>query len=438
MSSIIDTKKLYAICIIILIIVLFALFYYNDVFCTNSSYGKAFLVIISVLQTGIIMYVTNSLEKEIKRKGGVVVDTEISDSFSRISPEFIPFRYKLELSEVVSHAPLWYLKENISAIFSDEYTRHNALENPNIIPLLNEHAMRLDKSDLIILARNPKVTELNSLGKAIHYHNSPRVYDQLFNATRRYPEVFKEYIKNPNLNEYFLDANLVNKFEVLDELAINPNDKAVNIVINNLSGLSKEGWWNLAENTNPKAISIIRGKINELDEIGWKHLALNPNAIDILEDNPDKIIKYKVWSQLCQNPNPKAVNILRENIGRLNEYHWQILAKNPNATDIIEENLDKLDERGWEYLAENPNAIDIMNGYLKNISKKTWARLVRNPKAIDIIKENMDIIKKYDLWNSLSGNPEIFMTDSKPSNIRLNEYIKQYDNEMKQNNGLFL
>ena len=64
--------------------------------------------------------------------------------------------------------------------------------------------------------------------------------------------------------------------------------------------------------------------INNLD---WICLSGNPNAIDLLEQNPNKIH----LTSLCQNPN--AIHILEKNQHKI---YWEILSENHNAIRILE------------------------------------------------------------------------------------------------------
>ena len=53
--------------------------------------------------------------------------------------------------------------------------------------------------------------------------------------------------------------------------------------------------------------------INE-DDLCWSGLSSNPNAIDLLEMNPEKID----WGKLSSNPN--AINLLENNPEKINWY----------------------------------------------------------------------------------------------------------------------
>ena len=52
----------------------------------------------------------------------------------------------------------------------------------------------------------------------------------------------------------------------------------------------------------------------------------NPNAIHLLEQNPDKIY----WPKLSENPN--AIHLLEQNIDKIN---WWRLTENPNANHLF-------------------------------------------------------------------------------------------------------
>jgi hypothetical protein len=46
--------------------------------------------------------------------------------------------------------------------------------------------------------------------------------------------------------------------------------------------------------------------------------------------------------------------------------NWDYLSRNPNAIDILEQNLDKVN---WYGLSENPNAIHLLE---QNLDKIKW------------------------------------------------------------------
>jgi hypothetical protein len=81
---------------------------------------------------------------------------------------------------------------------------------------------------------------------------------------------------------------------------------------------------------------------------------MNPNAIHILEKNPDKVD----WNYLSRNLN--AIHILEKNLGRVD---WKCLSKNPNAIHILEKNLGRVD---WKCLSQNPSIFELDMNFIKS------------------------------------------------------------------------
>ena len=124
-----------------------------------------------------------------------------------------------------------------------------------------------------------------------------------------------------------------------------------------------------------------------IEKLDWKFLSINPNAIDLLKENPDKII---YWRELSGNPN--AIDLLKENYDNI---YWEFLSENPNAIELLRENIKNID---WWKLSGNPNAIELLKENQDNIN---WKLLSFNPNAIELLKENQDNIN----WVNLSLNP---------------------------------
>ena len=118
-------------------------------------------------------------------------------------------------------------------------------------------------------------------------------------------------------------------------------------------------------------------------------LSRNPNAISLLEQNPDKIN----WSELSCNPN--AILLLQQNLDKIN---WKLLSSNSNAMSILEQNIDQVH---WATLSDNPNAISLLE---KNVDKIIWHYLSSNPNSISLLQQNLDKIN----WEELCWNPNIF------------------------------
>ena len=85
----------------------------------------------------------------------------------------------------------------------------------------------------------------------------------------------------------------------------------------------------LCKNPHPAAIPLIEQTLatRDLDVEEWYWLCQNPNALHLLEQNPEKIY----WQSLSENPN--AIPLLEQNPEKI---HWDILALNPNAIHMME------------------------------------------------------------------------------------------------------
>ena len=157
--------------------------------------------------------------------------------------------------------------------------------------------------------------------------------------------------------------------EKLDWGWLSENPNAIELLKNNPT---KIVWMNLSANPAPYAIKLLK---ENQDKINWKWLSFNPNdeAIELLKENPKKID----WEMLSQNPNPEAIELLKSNRGKID---WELLSRNTNdgALELLKANQKKI---YWDELSRNTN-----------------------PEAIELLKANPDKIN----WFWLSGNPAIF------------------------------
>ncbi len=154
--------------------------------------------------------------------------------------------------------------------------------------------------------------------------------------------------------------------------------------------IKNNSYW-IKMSINPEAIQIIE---QNLDKVDWTGLSLNSAANHILEKNLDKIN----WKMLSMNPD--AVHILEKNLDKID---WEYLSLNTNAIHLLEKNLDKVD---WDTLSSNKNAIHILE---KNLDKVDWYALSKNPGAIYILEQNLDNI----VWSGLLVNTAVYTLDTK-------------------------
>ena len=170
-----------------------------------------------------------------------------------------------------------------------------------------------------------------------------------------------------------------------DWLSANPN--AIDLLNANPDNIK---WKMLVENTNPRAIELIKENRDNIDwMINWRRsLSRNPAAIDMLKAHPNDID----WKMLSSNP--AAIDMLK---ARPNDIDWKMLSSNPAAIDMLKARPNDID---WKMLSSNPAAIELLK---ENKTKICWYMLSKNvnPKAIDMLKTNPDNIN----WEFLSENP---------------------------------
>ena len=100
--------------------------------------------------------------------------------------------------------------------------------------------------------------------------------------------------------------------------------------------------------------------------LDWNNLSANPNAIHMLEANPDKIN----WFRACQNTSIHRFK-------KVLDVDWFSLSANPNAMHLLNDKME------WSALSQNPEAIHILE---KNLDKVDWYNLSINPKALHILE----------------------------------------------------
>jgi len=164
-------------------------------------------------------------------------------------------------------------------------------------------------------------------------------------------------------NPYF--ENLHSDYEI-NWLYLSGNRKATKILKKNPENID---WCWLSRNTSHKAIKLLK-KFPQ--NINWYWLSQNPSAMDVIEENLDKVD----WRQLCKNPN--AMHLFEDNTI---EIEWSYLSANPNAIDILEQYREKID---WRWLCKNPNAAFYLEENIENkFDKLDWQWLSENPCIFD-------------------------------------------------------
>ena len=176
------------------------------------------------------------------------------------------------------------------------------------------------------------------------------------------------------------------------------------------------------------SVLIDPNKYNELLILQFKDeyltgLSSNPNAIKILEKNPD-IIDY---SRLSANPN--AIKILNKILDKHpDNINYDNLFLNPNGSKLLRSEYKPTEQLKIKKICRS-NDIEA----IKKLKNPDWDELYSNPVAIDLIhkkvnKETLSIPQK------IFENPNIFITDkelkSKLKKWRNNPKINPYTDEI--------
>jgi hypothetical protein len=230
-------------------------------------------------------------------------------------------------------------------------------------------------------------------------------------------ELLREKAEEENKMERF-DLSRMADYKKLDWKNLSANPGTVELLKQYRRNIK---WDRLSENTNLEAIELLKEKIEkeskmkesqleklkDEDKIDWNQLCLNAGAIEIIKANPKKIN----WQYLSKNPNPEAIELLKNKVEEENKMtgrklinvfkeryiDWDVLSLNPAAIEILEENPKNI---LWKHLSENKNAVELLKKYPDNID---WNGLSLNPNpaAIELLEKNLAKIN----WIELSANP---------------------------------
>ena len=188
---------------------------------------------------------------------------------------------------------------------------------------------------------------------------------------------------NPNP----LAMNIIKKMEfntdLLRYVCANDSYDTTDYIKKHLDKMTQECWHALSK--NKYAINILEENIDKID---WKRLSLNQNASRIIEQNMDKVD----WENLSYNPG--AIHILEKNIDKIN-WHTIVENANPKIEKIIEENIE--------------NVMNTNNGHIdqEGYENYVWCRFSQHPKLLNMLERNQDKIDYY----CLSMNESIFEID---------------------------
>lgn len=286
------------------------------------------------------------------------------------------------------------IEKNINKISNERFGLENLSQNPNAASFLEKNPKYINWQGLSsnpspiaikLLEQNkdkihPHLLASNTNPKAMPLLEKVEDINEIFHNF-----IFKKLVKNPNAIYFFKKyTDKLNQSQLYDIL-VNPG--AIDFILENYPDKLNLYLHRLSSNPSPTAIELLE---KNPDKIDWEHLAMNksPDAIKLLEKYPDKLrtrVGMFGWPYLSRNPN--AVNLLENNVDKI---MWEQLLKNPNpsALSLIEKHpeyvdIEKLDRLHlWEDLSANPAIFQPTIG--EELGEELVDKMTENyPKTVD-------------------------------------------------------
>ncbi len=316
--------------------------------------------------------------------------------------------------------------------------------NPIAIDLLQQN---LDKVDYEEFSKNSSASHILTLDKKYNNEISINLDDSHelllekldcvdIKSIKPFNRFFKSDYDIKNLKKdlkYILDDfNLtsIDPFNKISKNIINKYVECENMLNLLIIALSKINWKELSR--NPIAIDLLQQNLDKVDlEEFSKNSAAShilildknyDNEISINLDDSNKLFLEKIdCIDLYQNKSNshilklKNIKVIDKIIENLSKDDWKKLSSNFNAFYILQNNLDKVD---WEEITKNQELSDKL---LKSLNEEDWKKLSSNPKAVYILKQNLDKID----WDELYKNPNaIIILENILTKINWKEYYK--------------
>lgn len=178
---------------------------------------------------------------------------------------------------------------------------------------------------------------------------------------------------------------------MLDNMTLSENPEAVDFLIKNREKID----WFILLGRNPNVHKfLLKISKHDLAKIKISDLLWNSSldALEFYENHTGKKISTEI----------KAIKLKSGNNSQQKDsslgINWSRLSRNPDAIELLEQNLDKID---WRELSKNTAAMHLLE---KNPDKIDWTNLSSNPAAINFLRKNEQKI----MWESFSGNLGIF------------------------------
>lgn len=303
-----------------------------------------------------------------------------------------------------------YIQQNIQILKDEEKKEDYIMKlcrntNKDVFKIL----IRYFKNEII---KDPSYCRIMALNKAIPYipfleQNFAPHYITQIPVLFENPEAYDLMIKNMNC---FFDVTYI------PFICSNPRCAHFIELYIHYSLLDADSWLSIC--MNPSCLDIIQSHLDllqnmpDIKDIFWEYIALNtnPKAINIIKDNITFFDREDCWLSLCSNQTDEAIQLLSENLDKLDVFCFDMLCYNPKAHDLIF-SLENRFDVDIELMANNPNCASIIQKNIPHIiANNQLGNLCKHQHLIHIIKDNIQHLTDDD-WSILSLNPAIFEID---------------------------
>ena len=236
--------------------------------------------------------------------------------------------------------------------------------NPKIVNILKKYINEFEELEWVYVLLNPSFIDIILDNFNVYFEN--------------------DFFKTKNNIELYVS-------DILYYLSKNSNENVIPILKKNINNLTPINWDNICKNKNKKFINFIEENLHRLSDFNFLYLLSNTSATDLILKHfiylidDDKYLEY-----FCLHP--KLIHILEKKINKFNKKCWINLCENPNSYDLLINNIDNISDPYYiSRMCCNTNPI-FMNLIKNNISKINKLFLMKNPNIF--IDNDIEIISK--------------------------------------------
>lgn len=168
------------------------------------------------------------------------------------------------------------------------------------------------------------------------------------------------------------------------------------------------------------------------DSYNWFTMCRNALAVGMLREMAETDISKLNFYELCRNPNPEVLDILRHHPDRID---WSVLVMHPSphAAVYILANIPP-DHRKFLSQSGNPSILDYLQTHLEEVD---WGLMSRNPEALSLLQTHPEfIVPSALLYNTEERALDLYFEKFGRSHLRLDE--NPYPDQLHETYGSIL